>query len=39
MHGSDVKSIAAKFTAFGWETHVINGHNYAEIVPTLEKLK
>lgn len=39
MHGNDVKSIASKFEAFGWETVVINGHNYAEIVNALEKLR
>ena len=39
MHGSDVKSIASKFESFGWETVVINGHNYNEIVSNLEKLR
>lgn len=39
MHGHDVKSIAHKFESFGWETVVINGHNYSEIVSTLDKFR
>lgn len=39
MHGHDVKSISQKFEAFGWETVVIDGHNYSEIVETLDKLR
>lgn len=27
--------IAAKFSAFGWDTQTINGHNQAEILPAL----
>lgn len=39
MHGNDVKTIAQKFEAFGWETIVIDGHNYSQIVSTLDKLR
>lgn len=35
MHGHDAKAIAHKFESFGWETVIIDGHNYAEIVSTL----
>lgn len=39
MHNADVKSIAGKFEAFGWETITIDGHNYKDIVTTLDKLR
>jgi transketolase N-terminal domain/subunit len=39
MHGHDIKSIAKKFESFGWETVVIDGHNYKEIISTLDKLR
>jgi transketolase len=31
--------IAAKFTAFGWKTYEINGHDMAEILLTIEKAR
>lgn len=34
-----MKAIAGKFEAFGWETLVINGHDFTEIIPTLDKFR
>ncbi len=34
-----VKSLAEKYSAFGWNTLEINGHNHAEIIGAVEKAK
>src|SRR5215831_5827923 len=32
MYEHDVDSYARRFGAFGWQTHVINGHNMEEVL-------
>ncbi|MNE33118.1 Transketolase 2 [compost metagenome] len=34
-----VESLVDKWTAFGWETHEVDGHNLGELVPLLRRLK
>lgn len=37
MHGHNVHAYEKKFKAFGWETVVVNGHNFLEIDAALDK--
>jgi len=37
MYGWDVESYALKIAAFGWETIVIDGHSYTEVLEAYEK--
>lgn len=34
---NDLEPLADKWAAFGWETHVIDGHSYAELLAVLGK--
>ena len=34
---NDLEPLADKWTAFGWETHVIDGHSYAELLSVLSR--
>ncbi|MEX2027904.1 MAG: transketolase, partial [Candidatus Curtissbacteria bacterium] len=38
MLGWDTDTYAARFEAFGWETHVIDGHNMEQIAATFAKI-
>ena len=39
MHGHNLNTYQKKFSAFGWNTIVINGHNVTEILNALKKSK
>ncbi len=38
MFGHDAQAYARRFKAFGWDTHVINGHNIDDIVEAFKKI-
>ncbi len=37
MYGHDTEAYASRIAAFGWETIVIDGHNFDEILPAYDK--
>jgi transketolase len=37
MYGHDLKAYGQRISAFGWETILIDGHSYAEILPAYQK--
>ncbi|MBD3231198.1 transketolase [Candidatus Dependentiae bacterium] len=38
INDHNTKKYAAKFNVFGWQTHIIDGHNIEEIVTTLQTI-
>lgn len=38
MFGHDAQAYARRFKAFGWDTHVVNGHDIDAILETLKKI-
>ena len=39
MYAHDIDTYCSRFAAFGWQTIGIDGHNFDEILPALEKAK
>lgn len=39
MHAFDIDTYCSRFEAFGWQTIGIDGHDFDEILPALEKAK
>ncbi len=37
IHNHDVEKYAQKFTAFGWQTIIINGHSIPEIITAIDR--